>query len=360
MPGYTGHVKGMYDVIGVTPIHAQYKAMVKGSSEMDPSSKIPVPHPSRDPCNRPTTTFRKVSRMEDLSPSFATRPKSAFAKGASNRSHIVMGDDRFFQTRSQYNDSHADAVRATGMTPVMDLDVLNLRNPPRAPTPAAPPPRIVDLSQVERERKYAAVKRALDDLALEQLEKNMRLRLSAKMTNDNVNGKRMLRMFTQFDTDGSGFIEFEEFHKGLLSYGIQLETEQALRLFTKYDKDHSGYMSYTDFMEQILEPEYFQLAFNYGTGMSAEARKSQKEAYLHKRLVKRVKELRHLFARRPEWRHYFDADNSGLITHDEFGQALRKIGLHLMPADFEALYHALDDDKSGKISIVEFDRLLVE
>eukprot|EP01012_Entosiphon_sulcatum_P033478 TRINITY_DN4237_c0_g1_i6.p1 TRINITY_DN4237_c0_g1~~TRINITY_DN4237_c0_g1_i6.p1 ORF type:complete len:116 (+),score=39.21 TRINITY_DN4237_c0_g1_i6:147-494(+) len=57
------------------------------------------------------------------------------------------------------------------------------------------------------------------------------------------------RVFILADSDGSGFIDREEFCYMLRILGIKLEEEHAAMLFDDADADHSGHIDFDEFLE---------------------------------------------------------------------------------------------------------------
>ncbi|EZF35742.1 calsenilin [Trichophyton mentagrophytes] len=56
------------------------------------------------------------------------------------------------------------------------------------------------------------------------------------------------RMFSFYDTNGDGLIGFEEFLKGLASFGNKSMHERLRRIFAAYDIDRDGYVERKDFL----------------------------------------------------------------------------------------------------------------
>ena len=59
-------------------------------------------------------------------------------------------------------------------------------------------------------------------------------------------------MFAEFDTDGSGVIEFGEFHAGVARYLQGVPDSQIKALFVSYDADGSGAVSVEEFSSALL------------------------------------------------------------------------------------------------------------
>lgn len=62
------------------------------------------------------------------------------------------------------------------------------------------------------------------------------------------------------DDDGSKSLDFEEFQKGLDTYGVAMAKERALEVFRIFDKDGSGTVDFSEFLEK-LRVSVFSFAF---------------------------------------------------------------------------------------------------
>ncbi|XP_063074619.1 calcyphosine-like a [Engraulis encrasicolus] len=62
------------------------------------------------------------------------------------------------------------------------------------------------------------------------------------------------RTFRIMDDDGTKSLDFEEFMKGMETYGLILAKESAADLFRLFDKDGSGTINFDEFLEKIRPP----------------------------------------------------------------------------------------------------------
>jgi Ca2+-binding EF-hand superfamily protein len=60
---------------------------------------------------------------------------------------------------------------------------------------------------------------------------------------------RLRKVFLQLDTDGDGYLEYNELLKGLTAaYGESYAKEEADRVFALVDVDHSGQIDFTEYL----------------------------------------------------------------------------------------------------------------
>lgn len=95
-----------------------------------------------------------------------------------------------------------------------------------------------------------------------RLEGLLRQYLYAKVTNDSNTKRHVMLAFQDFDTDGSGQVEFEEFVKALERFGFHvagrrpgvggLPVDVVQSLFDKYDRDSSGAIDYKEFTTALF------------------------------------------------------------------------------------------------------------
>mmetsp|Transcript_10915 Transcript_10915/g.20547 ORF Transcript_10915/g.20547 Transcript_10915/m.20547 type:complete len:356 (-) Transcript_10915:1715-2782(-) len=248
MPGYTGHVNGVVETLGSTPVTAQRKAFYRNGTEMDPTSVDFVPMPGRDPCNKDSGTMKRTV-PELLWPQVADGGGGAVRKGE-NGSSLILGDSRFVQKFTHYKDTHVH--------PYLQGSLWH------------PAPNVRDhthnLAMMTPEERVACYEKMLDkvgEVSLQHIEDNLRLRFAAKLnTASNANGFKLLKLFQNFDTQCTGTIEIHDFRKALHSYGLQLPTEMEICMFAKFDVDGNGTLDYKQFVSHYVEGEYLDLGFS--------------------------------------------------------------------------------------------------
>ncbi len=57
---------------------------------------------------------------------------------------------------------------------------------------------------------------------------------------------------------------------------------------------------------------------------------------------------------------HFDIDKSGYLSSDELAISLKELNVHLLPAEKQAVFDAIDVNKDDKISYQEFVNLLTK
>jgi len=65
--------------------------------------------------------------------------------------------------------------------------------------------------------------------------------------------KRVLDLFRDWDTDGDGEISRKEFHKAMVTLGLEVPTESIDELFSQWDRDGGGSIDYKE-LQKILKP----------------------------------------------------------------------------------------------------------
>ncbi len=53
------------------------------------------------------------------------------------------------------------------------------------------------------------------------------------------------------DDDGSKNLNFEEFKKGLIEYGLGLSSDDIANIFKEFDNDGSGQINYQEFLMKL-------------------------------------------------------------------------------------------------------------
>jgi Ca2+-binding EF-hand superfamily protein len=134
------------------------------------------------------------------------------------------------------------------------------------------------------------------------------------------------RSFLSFDTDNSGSISKDEFRGLLERLGADIEEDKFDRLMAALDSDGSGDVTKEEFVAWY-------------------------EFYAEKDKISLKERAEDLFA-------MFDRNNSGEITLGEFKVRLDALNMGFTMDEIGAILHELDRDRSGSVSLEEFEDLL--
>lgn len=126
------------------------------------------------------------------------------------------------------------------------------------------------------------------------------------------------QMFKGIDVDNSGTITLEELKQGMAKQGTKLSEYEVKQLMEAADADGNGTIDYDEFIT----------------------------ATMHMNRMDREEHLYTAF-------QYFDKDNSGYITMEELGQALREFGMD-DGRDIMEIVSEVDSDNDGRINYDEF------
>ncbi|EEY55349.1 nephrocystin-4-like protein [Phytophthora infestans T30-4] len=162
------------------------------------------------------------------------------------------------------------------------------------------------------------------DLLLEQLDEDGKLmtKLKALMEQAVAKGVSIDACFAHFDKDGDGNIKTEEFVTAMTELGFAADKSVICGVLKLLDRNESGTISLSEF-KQLFPAE--------ASGVDV------KKCFAH-----------------------FDSDNSGVITKEEFVNAMKQLpGFENVP-DEETLeiVKKLDEDESGSVSLEEFEASL--
>jgi len=138
-------------------------------------------------------------------------------------------------------------------------------------------------------------------------------------------------VFKNFDADGSGEIDLEEFKVMLKKLRIQMSSAKAVKYFKMCDVDDSGSIDFEEFRVAL-----FACDPNNGNpiGFAPNALLTPIDAF-----------------------EMFDEDGSGNINEDEFYFVLEYLKLQISDADQERLFLKYDKDQSGEIDYDEFRQI---
>uniref|UniRef100_A0A3Q4GDC0 Calcyphosine-like b n=2 Tax=Pseudocrenilabrinae TaxID=318546 RepID=A0A3Q4GDC0_NEOBR len=93
-----------------------------------------------------------------------------------------------------------------------------------------------------------------------------RLRLQC-LTRGSSGIKGLGRTFRVMDDNNNRSLDFKEFMKGLNDYGVLMEKDEATALFQQFDRDGSGTIDFDEFLAtlRVTQEEFM----NYYAGVSA-------------------------------------------------------------------------------------------
>eukprot|EP01018_Ginkgo_biloba_P008955 Gb_00926 [translate_table: standard] len=173
------------------------------------------------------------------------------------------------------------------------------------------PDRPIDSAVLNRMKQFRAMNK-LKKVALKVI--------AESLSEEEIMGLK--EMFKSMDTDNSGTITLEELKIGLARQGSRISESEVKQLMDAADVDGNGTIDYIEFIT----------------------------ATMHMNRIEREDHLYTAF-------QYFDKDNSGYITREELGQALKKYGM----GDEETIkdiINEVDADNDGRINYDEFSAMM--
>lgn len=93
--------------------------------------------------------------------------------------------------------------------------------------------------------------RSLDQSGRLDFQEFKRLFRSLK-SQDSLTSEAIIKYFSEFDTDNSGFIDVQELKTALCSFGEKLTEEEAERIFKEFDSNGSTKLNYREFAVFLL------------------------------------------------------------------------------------------------------------
>lgn len=145
---------------------------------------------------------------------------------------------------------------------------------------------------------------------------------------DKLTKKSPDEIFDEFDEDGSGFMDYDEFAAMLPALGIKMTDAKALKYFRVCDADGSGEIDREEFQVALFACDPVN---GNPLGFSPNKLLTPQDAF-----------------------EMFDEDGSGKLDEDEFFVLLEYLGIHVGDAKQEALFNKYDKDGSGYIDYDEF------
>lgn len=163
----------------------------------------------------------------------------------------------------------------------------------------------------------------------------------------NIRARKLQQQFAIFDSNGSGNIDYKEFFAAMTKFnfvGVQREIEA---LFNRYDDDASGEIDYKEFAYSLfgVGDKPSQMDPNSRNIVDkVKARIIQKDGASGIHSVART--LKRL-----------DTDGSKSLDRDELQRGLREYGVTTVSApEMNTLFNYFDRDQSGRVSLDEFLR----
>lgn len=148
---------------------------------------------------------------------------------------------------------------------------------------------------------------------------------------------RYEQMFRTYDVSGDGSINREELEDMLAKLNINMTALQIDEVIAEVDKDGSGEIEFDEFLSMMAK-------------LGGSRKKIRPREYIDRETLD---QYRQVFA-------YFDKDNSGEISVKELDQCLRKMNVVLRPDQVNQLLAKYDDDQSGAIEFPEFAAMLID
>ena len=198
--------------------------------------------------------------------------------------------------------------------------------------------------------------------------------------------QRIIDVFRAWDNDGSGTIDKREFHRAVRALGFPVEPEDTDKVFDYLDKDKGGTLEYAELNSTLRDGEGSERAkhnlkrapkqakrdasapltakninVNYVVAHAASLPETVKldasKGTINEQLRDIIKEhhvkLVDLFR---EW----DDDGNGALDKKEFRRAVAALGFAAPVGEMDAVFDAMDEDKTGFIEYEEIKFALSE
>jgi len=150
---------------------------------------------------------------------------------------------------------------------------------------------------------------------------------------------RIRQMFRACDRDNDGFISVEDFEQVLDEENFRISKEDMSSLLGAMDTAGTGFVDYKEFINFFQKDANEYKAVEYA-GITPILRILREFAQKHS-------ELRHTFRR-------FDEDKSGSISVSEFQRALSMIHVEIHPTELSELIKTFDSNGDGVVNYEEF------
>lgn len=328
IPGFTGHVHGIQEVIKKTPIPAQIETKVpEDISFLHTRTQVQYVttrrETMRDPCND-AENFKKPVPGNVWPMLQTTAVQESFKPPVSN---IAFGDSRILP----FNTSYADDFRA----PFEGQD--RLRSPNRNEDLAKTTASLVNI--------YKSAYNRVGDKRLQKMITTMRERMDAKCGNSNDNAFRIRKLFLAWDKKNSGMVHYEDLRQMCESFGMQLDDDSLLALYCVYDPEGTGYLAYMDLVKHLMHPDTFRYYVGRVDNSQAAADATWVATLLdsvHKKFAPVINELGTVLAS-------FDSTGSGHLSRHDVSCACAALGVVVSENEFNSLLPLLKTNSAGEI-----------
>ncbi|POM72027.1 Calmodulin [Phytophthora palmivora] len=156
--------------------------------------------------------------------------------------------------------------------------------------------------------------------------------------------KSIREVFMEYDVDGSGFLDYEEFGRFMAKYKFAPEETQTI--INYLDRDFSGTIDYDEFAAGLLfyRPPIPAPVMN-------SIRRKFDETLKNSKHTGRSRDLR------AEFDHY-DVDGNNSLDHQEFGALLIGFGIKLKAHELRIVLQEIDPDEDENIGYQTITKLL--
>ena len=137
--------------------------------------------------------------------------------------------------------------------------------------------------------------------------------------------------FAQFDKNGDGRLNHEEFQQGIASIGVKVSKEEMDALLAHFDHDNSGYIEFQEFVWQFFNRRKLVSQWRLQRGPGKRSENAMLNSF-----------------------YKYDIDGSGKLGRTEFRLAIEDVGLKLAEWEVMSLADRFDADGDGLISPTEF------
>jgi len=181
-------------------------------------------------------------------------------------------------------------------------------------------------------------------------EKELLKKLSQKASGSQSEETVLTKCFKYFDLNNNGTIEPEEFGKAIEKVGIMIPTKRDLdSLFSLYDTDKSGSIDYKEFASQLMNKDVPTTPLKKGNNPDELLDR------LRKKLASRG--ARGIIGLGKQFR-LFDTNHSMSLDKYEFTKCMTDYMLGFSEGEIQALFRQFDISRNGLIEYDEFLRVL--